>query len=97
MMPAHFERPEGSFEARAFGNAVHAFAEVLTKRLADGTSVDALLRDVAGWTPRIAAVLRGDGLAPAVVDRLVARVKTALGNMLKDAEGVWILRVIRTQ
>jgi ATP-dependent exoDNAse (exonuclease V) beta subunit len=91
IVPAHFERPEGSFEARAFGNAVHAFAEMLTKRLADGTNVDALLREVAGWTPRIAAVLRGDGLAPGVVDRLVARVKTALGNMLKDAEGLWIL------
>jgi ATP-dependent helicase/nuclease subunit A len=89
--PAHFERPEGSFEARAFGNAVHAFAEMLTKQLADGTSADALLREVAGWTPRIAAVLRGDGLAPAVVDRLVARVKTALGNMLKDTEGLWVL------
>jgi ATP-dependent exoDNAse (exonuclease V) beta subunit len=89
--PAHFERPEGSFEARAFGNAVHAFAEMLTKRLANATSVDALLREVAGWTPRIAAVLRGKGLTPAVVDRLVARVKTALGNMLKDAEGLWVL------
>ncbi len=89
--PAHFERPEGSFEARAFGDAVHAFAEMLTKRLANGIGVDALLREVAGWTPRIAAVLRGDGLAPAVVDRLVARVKTALGNMLRDAEGLWVL------
>jgi hypothetical protein len=89
--PTHFERPEGSFEARAFGNAVHAFAEMLTKRFADGATVDALLREVAGWTPRIAAVLRGDGLAAAVVDRLVARVKTALGNMLKDADGLWVL------
>jgi ATP-dependent exoDNAse (exonuclease V) beta subunit len=89
--PVHFERPEGSFEARAFGNAVHAFAEMLTKRLANGTTVDALLREGAGWTPRIAAVLRGKGLTPAVVDRLVARVKTALGNMLKDAEGLWVL------
>jgi hypothetical protein len=64
---------------------------MLTKRLAEGASADALLREVAGWTPRIAAVLRGGGLAPAVVDRLVARVKIALGNMLKDAEGVWVL------
>jgi hypothetical protein len=64
---------------------------MLTKRLADGTNVDALLREVAGWTPRIAAVLRGDGLAPAVVDRLAVRVKMALGNMLKDAEGLWVL------
>jgi ATP-dependent exoDNAse (exonuclease V) beta subunit len=89
--PAHFERPEGSFEARAFGNAVHAFAEMLTKRLADGSSVDALQGEVTAWTPRIAAVLRGDGLAPAVVDRLVTRVKTALGNVLKDADGLWVI------
>ncbi len=89
--PAHFERPEGSFEARAFGNAVHAFAEALTKRLADGVGVDALLREVAGWTPRIATVLRGDGLAPAAVDRLAGRVKTGLSNMLKDPEGSWVL------
>jgi hypothetical protein len=89
--PAHFERPEGSFEARAFGNAVHAFAEALTKRLADGVGADALLREVAGWTPRIAAVLRGDGLAQAAVDRLVGRVKTGLSNMLKDPEGSWVL------
>jgi ATP-dependent helicase/nuclease subunit A len=89
--PVHFERPEGSFQARAFGNAVHAFAEMLTKRLAHGTGVDGLLGEVAGWTPRIAAVLRGDGLAPAVVDRLAARVKVALENMLKDADGVWVI------
>ena len=89
--PTHFERPEGSFEARAFGNAVHAFVEMMTKHLADGAAVDELLREVAGWTPRIAAVLRADGLAPVVVDRLVARVKTALGNTLKDAEGLWVL------
>jgi ATP-dependent helicase/nuclease subunit A len=89
--PEHFERPEGSFEARALGNAVHAFVETLAKRLSDGATADALQREVAGWTPRIAAVLRADGLAPAVVDRLTARVKTALGNTLKDAEGLWVL------
>lgn len=89
--PSRFDRPEGSFEARAFGNAVHAFVEVLTKRLADGVRVEALLSEVVGWTPRIAAMLRGDGLAPEVVDRLVPRVKTGLGNMLKDAEGLWVL------
>jgi len=91
--PTRFERPEGSFEARAFGNAVHAFVETLTRRFADGEDVETLLREVAGWTPRIAAVLRADGLAPAVVDRLAARVQTALSNMLKDADGLWILGV----
>jgi ATP-dependent helicase/nuclease subunit A len=89
--PLHFERPEGSFEARAFGNAVHGFVEMLTKQMADGASAEVLLREVAGWSPRIAAVLRGDGLAPVIVDRLVSRVKTGLSNMLKDAEGLWLL------
>ncbi|NYF52531.1 UvrD-helicase domain-containing protein [Tunturiibacter gelidoferens] len=88
---AHFERPEGSFEARAFGNAVHAFLEMLAKRLAVNTRVETVLPEVAGWTPRIAAVLRGDGLQPAVVERLVPRVKTALINMLQDDEGRWVL------
>jgi ATP-dependent helicase/nuclease subunit A len=89
--PSHFERPEGSFEARAFGTAMHAFLEMLTKRIADGVGAEELLRELAGWTPRIAAVLRGEGLAPAVVDRLAARVKTGLGNMLTDVEGLWAL------
>jgi ATP-dependent helicase/nuclease subunit A len=88
---AHFERPEGSFEARAFGNAVHIFLETLAKKLAVGTSVETVLPEVAGWTSRIAAVLRGDGLQPAVVERLVPRVKTALTNMLQDDEGRWVL------
>jgi ATP-dependent helicase/nuclease subunit A len=91
VVPTRFERPEGSFEARAFGNAVHAFVEMLTKRFADGVSVDALSGEVAGWTPRIAAVLRGDGLPAVVVRDLTARVKTALGNMLKAPEGLWVL------
>jgi ATP-dependent helicase/nuclease subunit A len=89
--PAHFERPQGSFEARAFGNAVHAFLEVLTRQLSDGIGVDALLHEISEWSPRIRAVLRGDGLPPAVVERLVTRVKTALNNMLLDVEGLWVL------
>ena len=90
-IPGYFERPEGSFAARAFGNAMHAFVEVLTKRLADGADAKTLLREIGGWTARITAVLRGDGLAPEVVDRLVARVKAGLSNMLNDAEGLWVL------
>ena len=66
--------------------------EVLTKRLTSGASAEALLREVAGWTPRIAAVLRGDGLAlRPFVDRLAGRVTSALTNVLKDVEGLWIL------
>ena len=91
MARPHFERPEGSFEARAFGNAVHGFLEVVTRRLAHGVSGEEMLREVAGWQQRISAVLRADGLAAARVERLAARVKVALENTLRDAEGLWIL------
>jgi ATP-dependent helicase/nuclease subunit A len=87
----HFDRPEGSFEARAFGNAVHAFLEMIAKRLAGGIKAEALLGEVIGWTPRIAAVLRLDGLHPAVIRQLTPRVKTAVTNMLQDDEGRWVL------
>jgi ATP-dependent helicase/nuclease subunit A len=86
-----FNRPEGSFEARAFGNAVHAFVEMLTKRFSDGDTTDDLLREILRWPPRVAAVLRGDGLPPPAIDRLTARVQTALGNMLRDPQGLWLL------
>jgi ATP-dependent exoDNAse (exonuclease V) beta subunit len=89
--PINFERPEGSFEARAFGTAVHAFLELIAKRLAEGISVEALLREVERWTPRIVALLRGEGLQPVVIERLVRRVKTALTNALQDEEGRWLL------
>ena len=58
-----FERPEGSFAARAFGSAMHAFLDVLTKRIAEGAEIDGLLREVRGWGGRIQAMLRGDRLA----------------------------------
>lgn len=87
----HIDRPEGSFEARAFGNAVHAFVEVLTRRFARGRTADELLYEVTTWSPRIAASLRGDGLSPLAVGRLVVRVQSGLANMLRDAEGLWLL------
>jgi ATP-dependent helicase/nuclease subunit A len=87
----HFARPEGSFEARSFGNAVHAFVEILTRQMADGVPAEVLLHEVAGWTPRITALLRADGLPPVVVERLTVRVKVALSNLLKDNVGRWVL------
>jgi len=88
---AHLARPEGSFEARALGNAVHAFLETLTKRLSDGVQSDTLLHEVAGWGSRIAALLRGDGLPQASVKKLSLRVQSALRGVLQDAEGLWVL------
>ena len=86
-----FERPEGSFEARAFGNSIHAFLESLAAILAEGTEPEDLRARIAGWTPRISAVLRGSGLPPQTVERLTAEVKRALDTALRDPSGLWIL------
>lgn len=88
---ARFERPEGSFEARAFGNTAHAFLELIAARLAHGTSPENLLHEVKTWEPRIAVVLRGDGLAAPRAKQLASRVRMALENTLRDAQGLWIL------
>jgi ATP-dependent exoDNAse (exonuclease V) beta subunit len=88
---SRFERPEGSFEARAFGNAVHSFLEIVTRQLTGMTSAEEILREVAGWGPRISSVLRSDGLPSTRIERMTERVKTALENTLQDPEGFWIL------
>ena len=89
--PALFVRPEGSFAARAFGNAVHAFLEQIAQELAAGQLIAPLRGLLSSWSPRIAAVLRAEGLPPAQIDRLAQRVLTALQYALHDPEGAWLL------
>jgi ATP-dependent helicase/nuclease subunit A len=92
--PASFARPEGSFAARSFGNAVHAFLEIVATRVArDGASVGELRAELPVWISRASALLRADGLAPAVVERLAQRVIDAVATMLADPDGRWILGV----
>ena len=86
-----FERPEGSFAARVFGNAVHAFLELASKRLLDGILSEDLLREITGWAPRIEAVLRSGGLPPGAVKREAQRVLASVEAALKDREGLWVL------
>jgi len=88
---AHLIRPEGSFAARAFGNAVHGFIELLAQRSAAGATASALLAELPQWMPRIAGVLRSEGLPPAMVERLAQRVRAALQNTLTDATGAWVI------
>ncbi len=88
---SHFERPEGSFEARAFGNAVHGFLEIVTRQLTHAGNTEQMLKQVANWEPRIASVLRSDGLPATRVARLAVRVRSALENTLRDPEGLWVL------
>lgn len=87
----NFPRPEGSFAARAFGNATHAFLERLSKRIAEGSTVPQLLDELPSWHARVAAVLRASGLSPADISRFTASILNGLTKTLNDPEGQWIL------
>ena len=91
-LAARFERPDGSFASRAFGNAVHAFIDLLAARVAEGESSNELLAELPEWRGRIAAVLRSSGLSAEYVDRFATRVLLALSNTLRDETGQWIIR-----
>jgi ATP-dependent exoDNAse (exonuclease V) beta subunit len=86
-----FDRPEGSFSARAFGNGVHGFLDLVAKRFREGASADGLMGEVAAWGPRVEIVLRGEGLSPAAARREASRVITALQATLSDPDGRWLL------
>jgi hypothetical protein len=92
-LPSHsqFSRPEGSFAARSLGNAVHACLEILAARLRDGSQPSAIVAELPSWMPRIAAILRADGLPRATVDRLTRDTRAALENALRDPDGLWLL------
>ena len=85
-----FTRPLGSYAARSFGNAVHAFLELAAHgRLApNGNEIES---QIAGWQARISGVLRADGLPPAQVSRLGRQVQIAIENTLRDPTGQWLL------
>ncbi len=88
---ATFERPEGSFGARAFGNVVHRYLQVIAAHLEAGTGSDDLLTELQGWKSRLTASLRGEGLPPAVATREAVRAIRALSLALGDPVGRWIL------
>jgi ATP-dependent exoDNAse (exonuclease V) beta subunit len=88
---ATFERPEGSFAARAFGNVVHRYLQVLAAKMEDGVGCDDLLAELPSWDPRLMASLRGEGLPPALAAREAGRAGLALARALGDPVGQWIL------
>jgi ATP-dependent exoDNAse (exonuclease V) beta subunit len=85
-----FDRPEGSFAVRAFGNVVHRYLQLLATRLETTTS-DELLPELTDWLPRLTASLRGEGLPPTLAASESKRVLTALTNTLTDPVGLWLL------
>jgi len=88
---AAFERPEGSFAVRAFGNVVHRYLQVMAARLDGETRWEDLLAEVPGWESRLTASLRGEGLMPALATREAVRAGRALSLALGDPVGQWIL------
>jgi len=86
-----FDRPEGSFAVRAFGNVVHRFLQLITQRLETGLPPDTLLTELREWQQRLFTVLRAEGLAPAVARRDAVRALQALQQSLADPEGRWLL------
>lgn len=88
---ATFERPEGSFAVRAFGNVVHRYLQVLAVKMEGGASCEELLAELPSWEARLMASLRGEGLPPAIATREAGRAGLALARALGDPVGRWIL------
>jgi len=86
-----FDRPEGSFAARAFGNVVHRYLQMLAARLEQDATCEELLAQMPSWEPRLTASLRGEGLPPTLVAREAVRAQRALAMTLGDKVGRWIL------
>ena len=86
-----FSRPEGGFEARVFGNSMHAFLELLAARIAGGDSVAALLQELPTWQPRIGTLVRAGGMAPQQIARATANILRGLTQTLESEAGRWLL------
>jgi ATP-dependent exoDNAse (exonuclease V) beta subunit len=86
-----FDRPEGSFAVRAFGNVVHRFLQLASADLEGGQNTEAMAANLASWEPRISAALRNEGLSTAAATRETPRALDALRKTLQDPVGKWIL------
>jgi hypothetical protein len=94
-----FVRPQGSFGARAVGNAIHAFVERISRQIATSvaagtdapTVMDQLLEEIPSWVPAVRATLRAGSLPADEVDRASYVVERALKNLLQSQDGRWIL------
>ncbi|WP_182277514.1 UvrD-helicase domain-containing protein [Granulicella sp. 5B5] len=85
-----FDRPEGSFGVRAFGNVVHRYLQLLADRLTHTASIT-LASELTNWLPRLEASLRSEGLPPRDATQQAARALEALTRTLADPTGLWLL------
>ena len=88
---APLSRPEGSFAARAFGNVVHRFLNLLSRRLAESQSVHAVEGELPRWSARLHQAFRAEGLPPARCEAESKRALRALQATLLDPVGHWLL------
>ena len=88
---APFQRPEGSFTARAFGNILHRFLDLLATQRASGRSASDLAAELPGWRARVNTAFRAEGLPPSTCARETDRALDALQATLNDRAGSWIL------
>ena len=88
---ANFDRPEGSFAARAFGNVVHRFLDLVAEKIAGGLTISDLQNELPAWRSRILTSFRAEGLPPALCVRETDRTLQALDRTVRDADGAWIL------
>jgi ATP-dependent helicase/nuclease subunit A len=86
-----FDRPEGSFGVRAFGNVAHRYLQHLAELLDAGAAMDALAAEIPSWQPRLAASLRNEGLPQAQAAKDAIRGVEVLRRTLADPVGRWIL------
>jgi ATP-dependent helicase/nuclease subunit A len=85
-----FERPDGSFGVRAFGNVVHRYLQLIAAQLVS-TEAATLISELPDWLPRLEASLRGEGLAPTVATKEAGRALDALRRAVADPTGLWLL------
>ena len=94
-----FERPQGSFGARAVGNAIHAGMERLVREVAErmqqgqpaGKAMESSLASLAQREQSIRATLRAGGIGPESLAHALEITMSALRNALTHDHGQWLL------
>jgi ATP-dependent exoDNAse (exonuclease V) beta subunit len=85
-----YSRTEGGLQSRAFGTAIHALLEHLS-RLRRTMDADQAALAVADFLPAIAATIRGSGLPRAAADRLAREALAVAREASTHPTGAWIL------
>jgi ATP-dependent helicase/nuclease subunit A len=85
-----FDRPSGSLRVRAFGIAVHALLDKVSKKQSEITLTQCK-QQLQSWTAATATLLQEQGLSRAESKRLSLEVIAAVSGVLEDEAGRWVL------